>query len=196
MWHERVIPLPSDLSRRVDLPFKWVLLNWNPHGHIPSGVYDAPHFDVHFFMEPVENVFALERGSCGVEFLRCDQFAMATKPVPLVYVHADYKSVDAASPAMGNHLVDLTGPEFNGQPFERSFIFGTYDGRITFYEEMVTRDYLLSRPDKCFPIKRPSAVVKTGYYPTQSCLRYDAGRDEYTVSIEYFEYREATSPSP
>jgi hypothetical protein len=178
MWHERVIPLPSDLSKRRDIPFKWVLLNWNPHGHIPPGIYDPPHFDVHFFMEPIENVFSLRRGTCGPEFLQCDQFETATKPVPAQYVHADYQSVEAASPAMGNHLVDLTGPEFQGQVFQRSLIFGAYDGRITFWEEMVAREYMLSRPNNCFLIKQPQAVAQAGYYPTQSCVRYDAERDE------------------
>ena len=36
------------------MPLKWALLNWNPHGHIPPGIYDRPHFDVHFYMEPIE----------------------------------------------------------------------------------------------------------------------------------------------
>ena len=46
--HEFVMPLPDAVARRDDVPFKWVLLNWNPEGHIPPGVYDVPHFDVHF----------------------------------------------------------------------------------------------------------------------------------------------------
>ena len=28
--HEFVIPLPDGVARRTDIPFKWVLLNWNP----------------------------------------------------------------------------------------------------------------------------------------------------------------------
>ena len=71
------------------------------------------------------------------------------------------------APAMGNHLIDLTGPEFNGQRFTRSWIFGIYDGRITYYEEMLSRDYLLSKPDTCNPIKAAAAVGQAGYYPTR-----------------------------
>jgi hypothetical protein len=41
MWHERVLPVPSEASRRLDVPFKWALLNWNPGGHIPPGVFDT-----------------------------------------------------------------------------------------------------------------------------------------------------------
>ena len=32
---ESVVPLPDSVSRRSDMPFKWVMFNWNPHGHIP-----------------------------------------------------------------------------------------------------------------------------------------------------------------
>ena len=39
--YEYVLPLPDALARRADVPFKWVLLNWNPVGHVPPGVYDV-----------------------------------------------------------------------------------------------------------------------------------------------------------
>lgn len=193
--HERVIPLPSEASRRSDIPFKWVLLNWNPTGHLPPHIYTLPHFDVHFFIEPIENIFALMPGPCGVEFLRCDQFERAVRPVPSNYLHSDFQNVDAAVPAMGNHLVDLTGPEFHGETFSRAWMFGSYDGRITFYEEMVTRDFLAGGPNVCFDIKSPPAVAVAGYYPTRSCFRFDAETNEHSVSMEGFVYREASAPS-
>ncbi len=194
--HERVIPLPTEASRRSDIPFKWVLLNWNPTGHAPPHIYGLPHFDIHFYMEPIENVFALMPGPCGEEFLRCDQFERAVRPVPSNYLHQDYKNVDAAVPAMGNHLVDLTAPEFHGDVFTRTWMFGSYDGRITFYEEMVTRDFLAGDPNVCFEIKSPPAVEVAGYYPTQSCFRFDAKTKEHSVSMEGFVYREASVPAP
>ncbi|MGH7674095.1 MAG: hypothetical protein ACREMV_02390, partial [Gemmatimonadales bacterium] len=82
--------------------------------------------------------------------------------------------------------------EFNGKPFTRTWIYGSYDGRVTFYEEMVALDYLKSKPDVCNPIKATPAVAAAGYYPTTSCLRYDARADVYTVSLEGFVRREAT----
>jgi len=190
-----IIPLPSDVARRSDIPFKWVGLNWNPHGHIPPGVYDLPHFDVHFYIEPIEKVLAIAPGPCGPEFVRCDQFKIATSPLPSNYMHPDYKSVDAVAPAMGNHLIDLSGPEFRKQRFTRTFIYGVYDGRLTFFEEMLTHEYMLSRPSTCFAIKSPPAVAVRGYYPTQSCIRYLAQSDEYTVSLEDFALREASAPA-
>lgn len=192
--HEWVIPLPSDAARRSEIPFKWVGLNWNAHGHVPPGVYDLPHFDVHYYIEPIEKIFAIRSGPCGAEFVRCDQFKLATKPLPANYMHADYKNVDAVVPAMGNHLIDPTSPEFNGKKFTRTWIYGVYDGRVTFFEEMLTREYLLSRPSTCFPIKSPAAVNVKGYYPTQSCIRHNAQANEYTVSMEGFTLREAGAP--
>lgn len=193
--HERVMPLPSSTSSRSDIPFKWVLLNWNPMGHIPPGIYDKPHFDIHFMIDPIERIFSIESGACGPEFVRCDQFEVARKEVPPPYIAADYQNFDAVVPAMGNHLIDVTSSELHGEPFTRTWIFGAYDGRITFYEEMVTVDYLKSRPDTCFAVKQPPAVEIAGYYPTESCLRYDASADAYTVSMESFIHREATPKS-
>jgi hypothetical protein len=193
--HEWVIPLPSNAARRSEIPFKWVGLNWNPFGHIPPGVYDLPHFDVHFYIAPIESVFAVQPGPCGPEFVRCDQFELATKPLPPNYMDPDFKNVGAVAPAMGNHLIDQTGPEFKGQKFTRSWIYGVYDGRVTFFEEMVTREYLLSQPNTCFPLKSPPAVGISGYYPARSCIRYLPQTNEYTVSIEGFALREGSAPA-
>lgn len=192
-WHERVLPLPTHVSRDEDVPFKWVLLNWNNHGHIPPGVWDVPHFDVHFYIEPIENVFSLQRGDCGPEFMRCDQFEIATQPVPTAYMHPDYVDVGAAAPAMGNHLVDTTAAEFHGEPFTRSWIYGAYDGRVIFYEEMLALDYLQSQPQDCFPIKSPPAVERSGYYPSTVCTRDDPEAQTVSVSLEDFTYRDAES---
>jgi hypothetical protein len=85
---------------------------------------------------------------------------------------------------------------FHGEKFKRHWIYGAYDGRVIFYEEMVDRGYMLSKPDACFPIQSPDAVALTGYYPTRSCIRYTPGKDEYTVSMEDFVLRQASPPGP
>jgi len=193
--HGWAIPLPSAVASRSDIPFKWAGLNWNPVGHIPPGLYDVPHFDIHFYIEPIEKVYALQPGPCG-ELVRCDQFEIGTRPVPPNYVAADYMNVNAVAPAMGNHLIDPTGPEFNGEPFTRTWIYGAYDGRVTFYEEMVTRAFLLERHTECFDIKSPPAVAIRGYYPTATCYGFDPETGEYTVSLARFQLREASPPEP
>lgn len=193
--HERVVPLPSGVTSRADMPFKWAMVNWNPKGHIPPGIYDSPHFDVHFYMEPIENIFALKEGSCGPEFMDCAQFAKGRKPVPANYMPAAYVDVGAVVPAMGNHLIDVGGPEFKGEKWKRSWIYGVYDGRVIFYEEMVDRAFMLSKPNACYPIPQAEAVAVTGYYPTQTCTRYVPSKDAYTVSMEDFQLRQASAPT-
>jgi hypothetical protein len=193
--HERVLPLPPEATRRADIPFKWILLNWNPQGHAPDAIYGLPHFDVHYVMEPIENVFAIMPGPCGEEYIRCDQFDRAVVPVPDNYMHPDFQNVGAAVPAMGNHLVDLSGHEFHGSTFDRTWMYGAYEGRVIFWEEMVTRGFLLGRPDTCFDIKTPAAVAVTGHYPTRSCFRFHEETGEQRMSIEGFVYRAASDPA-
>ena len=192
--HEFVIPLPDGVARRTDIPFKWVLFNWNPVGHIPPGIYDAPHFDVHFEMGPIADAFAIESGPCGPELVRCDQFQTAKKPLPPNYMPPDYVDVEAIVPVMGNHLIDTTGPEFQKVPFTRSWIYGVYDGRVIFYEAMVTLAYMRSKPNGCLPIKSPKAVATAGFYPTEYCVRHNATTGEHSVSMEKFSRREASAP--
>jgi hypothetical protein len=191
-----ILPLPEAVARREDVPFKWALLNWNPGGHIPPGVYDVPHFDVHFYMEPVANITALEAGPCGPEMMRCDQFEIGRQPVPSNYMHPDFQNVDAVVPRMGNHLIDLTGPEFRHAPFTRSWIYGVYGGKVIFYEEMVAYPTLAARPRTCNVIKQPKAVATAGFYPTASCLRYEPATGETVVSMERFSFRPASPPEP
>ena len=95
---------------------------------------------------------------------------------------------------MGNHLIDTSGPEFHQQPFSRSWIYGVYDGKVIFYEAMVSLAYLRSKPNGCLPIKAPKAVAVSGLYPTEYCVRHNATTGEYSVSMEKFSRRDASSP--
>ncbi len=123
----------------------------------------------------------------------CTQFEKATKPVPAGYVHKDHVNVNAAVAAMGNHLIDLSSPEFANPPqkFTHTWIFGAYDGQITFYEPMITVDYLRAKTNRCTAIKQPQAWERPGHYPTRYCVRYHDKADKYTVSLEGFTYRNA-----
>ena len=97
---------------------------------------------------------------------------------------------------MGNHYIDPADHNFHGEMFKRHWVYGVYDGRVIFYEEMLTLAYMQSKPDTCYPIATAEAVAVAGYYPTQSCIRYSSARDEVTVSLEGFVSRAATAPGP
>jgi hypothetical protein len=186
--------IPEGEAAKAVAPFKWVALNWNPHGHPPPAPppWAVPHFDFHFYIQEREAVKMLRPGSCG-ELIDCEDFKKATKPVPAKYIHPDHINVDAAVPDMGNHLINSKSPELakGGPEFTHTFIFGAYDGQITFLEPMITRAYLASNPSMCAPIKQPQAWEVAGAYPTKYCIRYLDRVGRYTVSLEGFVERPA-----
>jgi hypothetical protein len=189
---EFALALPSAVAGRSDIPFRWVAVNWNGEGHEPHGVYDLPHFDFHFYIASEESVRKIGVGSCAF-FIDCADFERATRPVPAKYVHDHHVNVNAAVAAMGNHLIDTTSPEFADPPrkFTHTWIFGAYDGSITFYEPMITHEFLMTRRNICVPIKQPQAWQIAGYYPSRYCIRYHDSANKYTVSLEGLEYRKA-----
>jgi hypothetical protein len=92
---------------------------------------------------------------------------------------------------MGNHLIDPTSPEFNGKPFTRTWLYGTYDGQVTFYEPMITHDSLLRTQSECSPFKLPAQYAASGYYPRQYCTQHDTAAGVYKVYVTDFVYRTA-----
>ena len=184
---ERILDLPVPPSSQ--LPFSWIMVNWNPAGH--HAPYARPHFDFHFYMTDRRAVESIQPGRCG-EMVDCDAFTRGTQTVPARYVPAGYIDVGAVAPRMGNHLLDSQSPELKDSlPFSSTFIFGTYEGRVTFWEPMITRDFLLTTREACLPIRQPQAFRRGGYYPTQYCVRQD-GEGQRTVSLEQFRYSDAT----
>jgi len=192
--YELRFALPEELARRGVTPFQWVSVNWNPMGHPPPAPppWAVPHLDFHFYIMPEDAVAQIRPGPCS-ELIDCDDFARSQLPVPPQFVHPDHIDVGAAVPDMGNHLIDSKTPELapGGPPFTHTFIFGAYDGEITFYEPMITLAYLESRPDTCTPIKQPKAWASEGYYPTTYCMRYLPAEERFTVSLEDFVHRTA-----
>ena len=94
---------------------------------------------------------------------------------------------------MGNHLNNSKAPELapNGPKFTHTFIFGAHDGNVTFYEPMITRAFLASRPDICVPIKQPQAWAVDGHYPTTYCIHDLGSEGRITGSLEEFVARSA-----
>jgi hypothetical protein len=191
--YELILSMPAEVTQNADIPFKWATLNWNPMGHPPM-TWTVPHFDFHFYIASLEEVQAIRTGPCGV-LINCEDFERAIEPVPAPYVPANYVSIEDAVARMGDHLIDPTAPELAEPPqekFTHSFIYGAYDGQISFYEPMITHEFLLNQPNECKAVSLPEAWESSGYYPTEYCMRYDAESQETTVSLEKFVYREAS----
>jgi hypothetical protein len=196
------LPLPTEATERPEIPFQWVGFGWNPEGHEPAGVWDVPHFDVHFYMTGREEVRQIRTGPCGFDpgagrsllLINCEDSVRGTKPIPAEYLPKDHIDVGVVVPDMGNHLILSTSPEFGDPPqrFTHTFIYGAFDGHITFFEPMLTREFLLGQPTICSGINQPEAWETAGYYPTEYCIRYLEAEARYTISLEGFEHRDAT----
>jgi hypothetical protein len=177
-----VLELPGQAGSHF---YTHVLMDWNPHGHEPPGVYDLPHFDFHFYIIPNEDRLAI--GPDDVE-----QFANAPEPM---YIPPDYFMIPGGIPQMGAHWLDGTSPELHGETFTSTFIWGSFDGEFIFWEPMITRDYLLSQPDDEFILKQPTAYKRAGWYPANFKIKYDEVRGAYIVALTGLTYHEATPAS-
>ncbi len=176
---EYTLALPREAGVK---PYDHIVLDWNPKGHIPPGIYDTPHFDVHFyFISPKERDKITAKGA---DLDRCKKKPSA-KFIPKDYVMPEGTEV----PRMGVHWIDPTAPEFNQQPFTKTFIYGSYNGQVTFIEPMFAKAFLETRPGVTEAIKQPDAY-QPGYYPTSYSVRYDSARKEFTVSLEGLTRRE------
>ncbi|HEX5962825.1 MAG TPA: hypothetical protein VFY42_03830 [Gemmatimonadales bacterium] len=183
---ERILDVPAGSSD--GLPFRWIQVNWNPAGH--HAPYARPHFDFHFHTGARGLLEAIAPGRCG-ELADCGDFKRATQPVPAQYLPNGYIDVGAVVSRMGNHLLDSQSPELKDSlPFTSTFIYGSYDGELIFWEPMITLDLLQRTQDTCMEIRQPNAFRQAGYYPTQYCVRQDR-RGQRTVSLERFRYSNA-----
>ena len=171
---EYVLALPPEARATA---FDHVLMNWNPHGHQPSKVYDVGHFDFHFYTISRQE---REQITATGDDLAKTQRRPPAEFVPEGYIYAP----NSEEPQMGAHWVDPASHEFHGHDFTRSLLYGSYDGQIIFVEPMITRAYLLTRPDVTEPLKLPARYGKSGYYPTRYSVRYDPTKKEYTVALE------------
>lgn len=185
--HEWALSFPA--LQKIS-PFKWGLVNWQTHGHIPFATYDKPHFDFHFFTQTLIERNFIRVGPCAL-VVNCDDMVIAQKPIPADYSPPGYVGVGAVEARMGDHLINLSGSEWQGAPFTETWIYGAYDGKLTFWEPMITNEYLESKPSMCKELILPLRYQESGYYPTRYCIRYRAERRDYTVSLEGFVYRAA-----
>ena len=164
-----VLPLPAQAASAT--AFDHVSLDWEPAGHEPPGVYDRPHFDVHFYL-----IGQTQRQAIG--------FA-PDEPAPAANAIArDYVSARTVVPNMGQHWFDPGDPNNTPGNFAHTFLYGYHQGSMIFMEPMITRATFLSRNEISMDIKQPQSYPKPGYYPTHYSIRYDDASRAYVVTLD------------
>jgi len=196
MSESALVGLPAEPPRDADgweyalsLPkeaaisgYNHIVIDWNPKGHIPPGVYDKPHFDFHFYLISTEN---REKITAKGEDLARAHKAPAPEFMPEGHILPEGTEVTR----MGAHAIDLSAPEFNKLPFTKTFIYGFYDGQLIFVEPMMTKAFLETKPNAVDRVKLPKTYSKPGYYPTSYGVNYNATQHEYEVSLEGLIYK-------
>ncbi len=153
--------------------FDHLVADWNPYGHEP-GPYLAAHFDFHFYMLSLSQRLAITAND-----------SLSLKPLASGYLPGDYIGPLGPEPQMGGHCVDLTSPELGvfaaPVPFTHTFIYGAYNGKVAFYEPMVTLSYLTNSTGT-FNIKQPTYFSQAGYYPTKYSILNENGTRSVVLS--------------
>lgn len=163
-------------------PFMHAGLDWNPIGHEPEPIYGKPHFDFHFYMMS-------EADRMAIPPYDVDSTKFKNAPA-LVYFPPNYFNPGGGVPQMGAHWIDFTSPELNGAPFTQTFIYGSYNGKVTFYEPMITETFIKANPTFERAIPQPAKFQKTGYYPTK--MRIAKSNGVTNIILEGFILRQAS----
>lgn len=191
--HEKVeahLAFPSDVDTHQ---FTFVGFHFNPQGHPPAGIYTVPHFDFHFYMMEEDDVEAIPFGPATYS-IPTAQMPEDYSRVPVVDLTGDGVPDPIVEDEMGEHLVDLSSPEF--QPdgeFTHTMIYGAYDpdgdgvGRLTFVEPMITNAFLDDLTEKLeVEMKVPDEYFTADDYPTQYVVEPSSHGGVY-ISVDGFE---------
>ena len=155
-----------------------IVAEWNPNGHPPAGIYTVPHFDFHFYRISLAEQNAIppyEVDSTGFNDL--PQAGYIPSP--------PYFEIPGGVPEMGAHWADATSPEFNGMPFTCTFLYGSYGGKVTFYEPMVTRAFFLSGQTANRAIPQPTLFSPSNKFYQTHYKIWQEGNKHYIAPTDF-----------
>lgn len=160
-------------------PFKHQFVGFAAHGHEPVAVYGLPHFDLHYYTSTIAERSAITPFDTVKAALMpgADFFPSAYFPTGLV-------------PNMGVHWLDGTSPELSGTTFTQTFIWGSFDNKVTFLEPMITKKFIEDTKDFETDIKQPAKYDQPGkYYPTKQGFAHDHESGEHRFFLRGFVQR-------
>jgi hypothetical protein len=174
--HHEVLRLHQ--KARDHMPFDHLTIGFMPAGHPPPGIYSAPHFDFHFYKMPLEERLAIPEFAAAPHLFN-------NLPPPGYIPPAYFRAPNEGIAQMGTHFVDLLSPEFNGQPFTHTFIYGSYDGKVSFLEPMITQAFFQSGASIQKAIRQPQLFDPVNkYYPTRYNIWKDTEKNRHYVALD------------
>lgn len=153
--------------------FDHLTVNWNVQGHEPPGVFNIPHFDFHFYMTTVEQQMAIPP-------YPVNPAAFDNLPPPASWPLAFF-ATPGGVPQMGKHWSSTSF----APPFTHTMIYGSYAGRFTFMEPMITRRFLMDGTRVDVPYSPLRGFPVAGKWYPQTYRIYKEGGKHY-VSLSNF----------
>jgi len=155
--------------------YQHAVINWVPTGHEPTP-YLVPHLDVHCYMISAQARNAITSADPAYATKLARQPTASFLPAGYV--------MGMGMERMGMHWSNPASPELSGQPFTSTFLYGSYDGKITFAEPMIAKSYLDSKPALAVrPVTLPQQSSTTGYQATAYSTVYDATKTEFRFAL-------------
>jgi len=178
--HDMTYDLRFHPNATKDLPYDHVSLDWAIMGHGPEGVYDVPHFDVHFYM--ISSLQQMDIITDRPYPMGPDALAFrGPSTVPMSYFPGPFVEM------MGTHWIHkgefislITGRD----SFKHTFIYGTLEDELIFLEPMVTLETLRSRQNILVDIEQPGQYpIPNRYYANQYGISFNAKTKMHRVSL-------------
>lgn len=154
--------------------FKSLDYSFLPHGHVPAGVYDVPHWEWH-----VSTFTEAERAAIDCT----DPAQPTTDNIPPNWI-----LFPECLAKTGYHAYDLAAPEFNREKFTKGDYLSYYRAaRLGGMEPQATRTLWQARADIDFGATPKMAKYGvTGLYPGKLYASYNGSNETYTLTYSDF----------
>ncbi len=161
--------LPMHHKAKEATAFDHLTVNWNVNGHEPPGVFNIPHFDFHFYMTTVAQQMAIPP-------YPVNPAAFDNLPPPASWP-VGYFATPGGVPQMGKHWSSTSF----APPFTHTMIYGSYAGRFTFVEPMITRRFLMDGTRVNVPYSPLRGFPVAGKWYPQTYHIYKHGGKHYVT---------------
>jgi hypothetical protein len=178
----QLYPLEFDTKAKENMLFDHVALGLSATGHglPPSGNIGA-HFDFRFFMTTQAARLAIPAPTTS-GYPAGGGFDVAP---PAGYLPANY-AMNAAVNQIGRHWGENVF--HTGHHVDHTMILGTWDGKLTFINPIVTLPTLTGGQKQSVVFPQPQLFAKPGYYPTKYNI-YKDDKERHLVTLSDFVQR-------
>ena len=176
-YHTLSLDFPDD-ARQMGVTH--LCSDFYPDGHPPAFAYGVPQIDFYWH-------FQTEAARLQVGLNPADSVKFK-KELPVGAIPPTFIDPGGYIPTIGAHLVNAASPEFNGVPFKTGWIYGKYDGKLAFLENLYAMSFLKSATgNQSFDIPQPTVFPLAGkLFPRKYNILHDLATKTYKIFLSDF----------